>query len=64
LTAFIPGTKGEAWIRVFDKVFADRNPLDAFQQVTSKGGVPGINLEMHREFEPHVPRTAGSFLAS
>ena len=55
LTALITGVKGTKWFALFDKVFAERNLMAAFQQVTSKGGAPGVDHVTTQEFEQQVP---------
>jgi RNA-directed DNA polymerase len=55
LTALIQGVKGEKWFALYDKVFAERNLLAAFQQVASKGGAPGVDHVTTHEFERQVP---------
>jgi hypothetical protein len=37
------GIEGGKWFRLFDKVFAERNLLAAFQQVASKRGAAGVD---------------------
>ena len=55
LTALITGVKGEKWFALYDKVFAERNLLAAFQQVASKKGAPGVDQVTTQEFEQQVP---------
>ena len=55
LTALITGVKGEKWFALFDKVFAERNLLAAFQQVVSKRGAAGVDHVTTQEFEQQVP---------
>jgi RNA-directed DNA polymerase len=55
LTALISGVEGEKWFRLFDKVFAERNLMTAFEQVAKNGGAPGIDHVTIREFERQIP---------
>ncbi len=55
LTALITGVKGAKWFALYDKVFAERNLLAAFQQVVSKGGAAGVDHVTTHEFEQQVP---------
>jgi RNA-directed DNA polymerase len=55
LTALIQGVKGTKWFALFDKVFAERNLLAAFQQVASNDGAPGVDHVTVSEFERAVP---------
>ena len=41
LTALSEGVEGGRWFRLFDKLFAERNLLAAYQQVASTVG-PGL----------------------
>jgi len=43
LTALIQGAEGAKWFRLYDKVFAERNLLAAFQQVAAKKGAAGVD---------------------
>lgn len=43
LTALITGAVKGPWFRLFDKVFAERNLMAAFQQVASNDGAPGVD---------------------
>ena len=43
LTALEQGVEGGKWFRLFDKVFAERNLLAAFQQVAAKNGAAGVD---------------------
>ncbi len=43
LTTLIKGVEGGLWFRLFDKVFAERNLLAAFQQVAQKKGAAGVD---------------------
>ena len=55
LTALIQGVKGGQWFRLFDKVFAERNLLAAFQQVAANDGAPGVDHVTVRDFERQLP---------
>lgn len=55
LTALEQGVKGEKWFRLIDKVFAERNLLAAFQQVTRKRGAAGVDHVTTRDFERQLP---------
>ena len=55
LTALITGVKGAKWFALYDKVFAERNLLAAFQQVAKNGGAPGVDHVTNQEFEHQVP---------
>jgi RNA-directed DNA polymerase len=55
LTALEQGVKGEKWFRLFDKVFAERNLLAAFQQVARKRGAAGVDHVTTRDFERQLP---------
>lgn len=55
LTALEQGVKGEKWFRLYDKVFAERNLLAAFQQVAQKKGAAGVDHETTRGFERRLP---------
>jgi RNA-directed DNA polymerase len=55
LTALEQGVEGGRWFRLFDKVFAERNLLDAFQQVAAKKGAPGVDHVTVQEFERQLP---------
>lgn len=43
------------WFRLFDKVFAERNLLAAFQQVASKRGAAGVDHVSVTQFERALP---------
>ena len=55
LTALITGVEGDKWFRLFDKVFAERNLLAAYQQVASKRGAPGVDHVTVDEFGRQLP---------
>jgi RNA-directed DNA polymerase len=55
LTTLIQGVEGGIWFRLFDKVFAERNLLAAFQQVASKKGAPGVDHVTIDEFGRQIP---------
>lgn len=55
LTALEQGVKGTKWFRLFDKVFAERNLLRAFQQVAQNGGAPGVDHQTVRDFQRRLP---------
>jgi len=55
LTALEQGVKGTKWFRLFDKVFAERNLLAAFQQVARNGGAAGVDHVTARDFERQFP---------
>ena len=55
LTTLEQGVEGGKWFRLFDKVFAERNLLAAFQQVARNGGAPGVDHVTVREFERQLP---------
>jgi RNA-directed DNA polymerase len=49
------GVGGGKWFRLFDKVFAERNLLAAFQRVASKDGAAGVDHVSVRQFERGLP---------
>jgi len=51
------GVEGGPWFRLFDKVFAERNLLAAFQQVASKDGAAGVDHVTVTQFERGLPET-------
>ena len=51
------GVEGGKWFRLFDKVFAERNLLAAFQQVASNDGAAGVDHVSVRQFERGLPET-------
>lgn len=55
LTTLVEGVEGGTWFRLYDKVFAERNLLTAFQQVQSKKGAPGIDHVTTEEFGRQIP---------
>ena len=59
LTALVKGVEGGKWFRLFDKVFAERNLLAAFQQVARKDGAPGVDHLTVDEFARQLPDSIG-----
>jgi RNA-directed DNA polymerase len=57
LTTLEQGVEGGKWFRLFDKVFAERNLLAAFQQVASKNGAAGIDHISVEQLERGLPET-------
>jgi RNA-directed DNA polymerase len=57
LTTLEQGVEGGKWFRLYDKVFAERNLLAAFQQVASKGGAAGVDHVTVTQFERGFPET-------
>jgi RNA-directed DNA polymerase len=55
LTALVEGVEGGKWFRLFDKVFAERNLLAAFQQVAQNDGAPGVDHVTVAEFARQLP---------
>jgi RNA-directed DNA polymerase len=55
LAALEQGVEGGQWFRLFDKVFAERNLLAAFQQVASNKGAPGVDHVTVDEFSRQMP---------
>lgn len=55
LTALITGAVKGPWFRLFDKVFAERNLLTAFQQVAKNDGSPGVDHVTCSAFEIQLP---------
>ena len=55
LTALVEGVEGGKWFRLFDKVFAERNLLAAYQQVASKKGASGIDHVTVAQFAQQLP---------
>jgi RNA-directed DNA polymerase len=49
--------EGGKWFRLFDKVFAERNLLAAFQQVASKDGAAGVDHVSVAQFERALPES-------
>jgi RNA-directed DNA polymerase len=57
LTALIVRAEGEKWFRLFDKVFAERNLLAAYQQVAEKKGAAGVDHVTVDQFGRQLPET-------
>jgi RNA-directed DNA polymerase len=57
LTTLEQGVEGGKWFRLFDKVFADRNLLAAFQHVASKKGAAGVDHVTVTQFERALPES-------
>jgi len=57
LTTLEQGVEGGKWFRLFDKVFAERNLLTAFQQVASKKGAAGVDHITVTQFERALPES-------
>ena len=55
LTALIKGVEGGRWFRLFDKVFAERNLLAAYQQVARKKGAAGVDHVSATQFGQQIP---------
>lgn len=55
LTALVSGAVKGPWFRLFDKVFAERNLFEAFQQVASKDGAAGVDHVTCSQFERQLP---------
>jgi RNA-directed DNA polymerase len=55
LTALEQGVEGTKWFRLFDKVFAERNLLAAFQQVARNDGAAGVDHLTAKDFERRLP---------
>lgn len=55
LTALIKGVEGGLWFRLFDKVFAERNLLAAYQQVATKKGAAGVDHVTVTQFGQQNP---------
>ena len=51
------GVEGGKWFRLYDKVFAERNLLAAFQRVASKDGTAGVDHVTVTQFERGLPET-------
>lgn len=64
LTTLIAGVEGGKWFRLFDKVFAERNLLAAYQQVASKRGAAGGDHMTVDAFARHLPENIGQLSAS
>jgi len=59
LTTLIEGVEGGKWFRLFDKVFAERNLLAAYQQVASKRGAAGVDHMTVDAFARRLPENIG-----
>jgi RNA-directed DNA polymerase len=57
LTTLEHGVEGGQWIRLWDKVFSERNLLAAFQQVASKNGAAGVDHIRVEQFERGLPES-------
>jgi RNA-directed DNA polymerase len=57
LTTLEQGVEGGKWFRLFDKVFAERNLLAAFQRVASNKGAAGVDHISVNQFERGLPET-------
>jgi RNA-directed DNA polymerase len=57
LTTLEHGVEGGKWFRLFDKVFAERNLLAAFQQVARKKGAAGVDHVTVAQFERALPES-------
>jgi RNA-directed DNA polymerase len=57
LTTLEDGVKGGKWFRLYDKVFAERNLLTAFQQVASNQGAAGVDHVTVEQFERGLPES-------
>lgn len=55
LTALEQGVEGGKWFRLFDKVFAERNLLTAYQQVAQKKGAAGVDHVTTEAFGRAIP---------
>jgi RNA-directed DNA polymerase len=55
LTALVEGVEGGVWFRLFDKVFAERNLLAAYQQVAKKKGAAGVDHVTVTQFGQQMP---------
>ena len=55
LTALIAGVEGGLWFRLYDMVFAERNLLAAFQQVSRNKGACGVDHVTTDEFARQIP---------
>lgn len=55
LTALTEGVEGGKWFRLFDKVFAERNLLAAYQRVAKKKGVAGVDHVSIADFGSQLP---------
>ncbi len=59
VTTLEQGVEGGKWFRLFDKVFAERNLLAAFQQVASKHGAAGVDHVTVAQFDGPFPSRSG-----
>ena len=57
LTTLEHGVEGGTWFRLFDKVFAERNLLAAFQHVASNRGAAGVDHVSVAQFERALPES-------
>ena len=57
LTALTKGVEGGLWFRLFDKVFAERNLLAAYQQVARKKGAAGVDHVTATQFGQQIPES-------
>lgn len=57
LTTLEQGVEGGKWFRLYDKVFAERNLLAAFQQVATKKGAAGVDHVSVTQFERSLPES-------
>jgi RNA-directed DNA polymerase len=57
LTTLEHGVEGGKWFRLFDKVFAERNLLAAFQQVARQKGAAGVDHITVAQFERALPES-------
>lgn len=55
LAALVEGVEGGKWFRLYDKVFAERNLLTAYQQVAEKKGAAGVDHVTVEEFGRQIP---------
>ncbi len=61
LTTLIQGVEGGTWFRLFDKVFAERNLLAAFQQVARNDGARGWITSRHRSSNDSCQTQSGNW---
>ena len=57
LTTLEQGIEGGRWFRLFDKVFAERNLIAAFQQVAQKKGAAGVDHVTVTQFGLALPES-------
>jgi RNA-directed DNA polymerase len=57
LTTLLEGVEGGMWFRLYDKVFAERNLLAAYQQVAAKKGVAGVDHVTVEQFGRQLPES-------